>query len=52
MSKSELIRVGLDAVLSPPPGPVEDGLWHVLAGFGSAQASSEPGEIDDVVRGR
>lgn len=52
ISKSELIRLGLSAVLSPP---VEDSderdLWHSLAGFGSSQVSVRPGEVDDVVYG-
>lgn len=52
ISKSELIRRGLDAVLpgedtaDVPPDP-----WRSLAGFGSPGLSVEPDEIDDVVYG-
>jgi hypothetical protein len=52
ISKSELIRVGLGVVLSPPLGTADDDLWRSLAGFGSEQVSVEPGEIDDVVYGK
>lgn len=51
ISKSELIRLGLGAVLSPPLGESGEDLWHFLAGFGSGHVSVEPGEIDDVVYG-
>jgi len=51
ISKSELIRVGLGAVLSPPLESAADDLWRALAGFGSAGISAQPGEIDDVVYG-
>lgn len=51
VSMSELIRIGLDVVLSPSTGPVEDDLWHALAGFGSGGVSAQPGEIGDVVYG-
>ncbi|WP_197745683.1 ribbon-helix-helix protein, CopG family [Mycobacterium heidelbergense] len=51
ISKSELIRLGLGAVLSPPLGEPKDDLWRSLAGFGSARVSVEPGEIDDVIYG-
>lgn len=51
ISKSELIRLGLDAVL-PKSGPEADAdPWHSLAGFASEGVSSEPGEIDDVIYG-
>lgn len=58
ISKSELIRRGLDAVLpaevlptdgpspSPAPGP-----WRALAGFGTGDVSVAPGEIDDLLYG-
>lgn len=49
ISKSELIRRGLAAVLPEEDiGAVEDP-WHRLAGFASPDASAEPGEIDRVV---
>jgi hypothetical protein len=54
ISKSELIRIGLAAVL---PGEAEASAgahdpWRDLAGFGSPGISVEPGEIDDLVYGR
>ena len=52
VSKSELIRLGLGAVLSPPLGEPEEDLWRSLAGFGSERVSVDPGEIDDVVYGK
>jgi hypothetical protein len=52
ISKSELIRLSLGAVLSPPLDESGDDLWRSLAGFGSGHVSVEPGEIDDVVYGR
>ena len=49
ISKSELIRRGLEFVLpSSEPEPSTD-LWSALAGFGSPGVSAEPGEIDAVV---
>ena len=49
ISKSELIRRGLAAVL-PADGPEpSENLWLDLAGFGEAGVSVEPGEIDEVV---
>lgn len=52
ISKSELIRLGLHAVRSPPlTDSDESDLWHSLAGFGSSQISVRPGEVDDVVYG-
>jgi hypothetical protein len=52
ISKSELIRLGLDTVL-PDEHEVsdEENLWITLAGFGSPDVTSEPGEIDDIVYG-
>lgn len=50
ISKSELIRLGLGAVVSPPPGEPDD-LWLSLSGFGSGDVSVEPGDIDNVVYG-
>ena len=50
ISKSELIRRGLDAVLPEAPTHPEDS-WRSLAGFASGNISSDPGDIDDVVYG-
>lgn len=52
ISKSELIRLGLGAVVSPPLRESDDDLWRSLAGFGAGGVSAEPGEIDDVVYDR
>lgn len=52
ISKSELIRLGLGTVVSPPVGETDDDLWRSLAGFGAGDISAEPGEIDDVVYDR
>ncbi len=52
ISKSELIRMGLGTVVSPPLGESDEGLWRSLAGFGSHHVSVEPGEIDDVLYGK
>lgn len=49
ISKSELIREGLGAVLGPPTGENVDDLWRSLAGFGAENVSVEPGEIDETV---
>ncbi len=52
ISKSELIRRGLDAVLpAVPAGQPDDDPWRTLAGFGSPGTSVGPGEIDQVVYG-
>ena len=52
ISKSELIRLGLGALLSPPVGKSgEEDLWRSLGGFGSGHVSVEPGDVDDVVYG-
>jgi Arc/MetJ-type ribon-helix-helix transcriptional regulator len=48
ISKSELIRRGLAAVLPDSSEPVADP-WRELAGFGSEGVAAEPGEIDRVV---
>ena len=51
ISKSELIRRGLAAVLpAGNPEPSNDP-WRDMAGFGEAGVSIEPGEIDAVVYG-
>ncbi|TDH57619.1 ribbon-helix-helix protein, CopG family [Mycobacterium talmoniae] len=52
ISKSELIRLGLGAVLSPPSDDTGGDPWRSLAGFGSSEVSVDPGEIDEVVYGR
>jgi hypothetical protein len=54
ISKSELIRLGLAAVLPDEPAGQPDvgDPWRDLAGFGSPGVVAEPGEIDDVVYGR
>jgi hypothetical protein len=55
ISKSELIRLGLKAVLPAPPSADGDDAaadsWRRLAGFGPEGVSSEPGEIDRIVYG-
>jgi hypothetical protein len=51
ISKSELIRRGLSAVLPDTTGEPEDDPWTSLAGFGTEGLSAEPGEIDRVVYG-
>jgi hypothetical protein len=51
ISKSELIRLGLGALISPPLGDSEGDLWRSLAGFGSGHVRVGPGEVDDVVYG-
>lgn len=49
ISKSELIRRGLAALL-PDHDVVTDGdPWRRLAGFASEHATAQPGEIDQVV---
>jgi hypothetical protein len=49
ISKSELIREGLDAVLPDSrDNSDEENLWIKLAGFGSPDVSFEPGEIDAI----
>ena len=49
ISKSELIRRGLAAVLPADKPEPSGNLWLDLAGFGEAGVSVEPGEIDEVV---
>lgn len=51
MSKSELVRCGLLAILPAPlPDPGDDP-WRDLAGFADPELSTSPGEIDEVVYG-
>lgn len=52
ISKSELIRKGLGAVLSQPQREPNDDLWHSLAGFGANNIKVATGEIDHVVYDR
>jgi Ribbon-helix-helix protein, copG family len=51
ISKSELFRRGLDAVLPAGPDESEPDLWRALAGFASDGVSAAPGEVDEVVYG-
>lgn len=49
ISKSELIRRGLAAVLPDHDARPTDDLWHQLAGFAGEGFAAKPGEIDRVV---
>jgi Arc/MetJ-type ribon-helix-helix transcriptional regulator len=49
ISKSELIRRGLTALLPDRDPETEGDPWRRLAGFASGAATAEPGEIDRVV---
>ncbi|MGA9597138.1 MAG: ribbon-helix-helix protein, CopG family [Acidimicrobiia bacterium] len=49
ISKSELIRRGLAAVLPDQDIGAEEDPWRRLAGFASPNASVDQGEIDRVV---
>lgn len=49
ISKSELIREGLGAVLGAERDNDKDDLWESLAGFGAEGVSVEDGEIDEIV---
>jgi len=49
ISKSELIREGLGAVLGEAAGEAGGDLWRSLAGFGADGLSVEEGEIDETV---
>jgi hypothetical protein len=51
ISKSELIRRGLAAVLPVERSERSKNMWLERAGFGSKGISVEPGEIDEVVYG-
>jgi hypothetical protein len=52
ISKSELIRRGLAAVLPDETTVPGDDPWRDLAGFGGRGVTAEPGEIDRVVYGQ
>jgi hypothetical protein len=49
ISKSELIREGLGAVLGSDTGDSGEDVWGALAGFGAEGLSVEEGEIDKIV---
>jgi hypothetical protein len=49
ISKSELIRLGLAALLPPGDAVAAGSLWSDLAGFGRRGVSAEPGEVDEIV---
>jgi hypothetical protein len=49
ISKSELIRRGLSAVLPGDPAPSGRDPWRSMAGYGSEGVSAAPGDIDRVV---
>ena len=51
ISKSELVRRGLDAVIPAEASEPQPDLWQALAGFASDRLSVEPGEVDEVVYG-
>jgi Arc/MetJ-type ribon-helix-helix transcriptional regulator len=51
ISKSELIRRGLAAILPEATAHPEADAWLELAGFGPPGVTTEPGEIDAVVYG-
>ena len=51
ISKSELIRRGLAAVLPARSLESSNDPWRDMAGFGGKGLSVEPGEIDAVVYG-
>ena len=51
ISKSELIRRGLGAVLPAVDDDDDADPWQTLAGFASPGVAARPGEIDDVVYG-
>jgi len=49
ISKSELFRRGLDAILPTVTGEERADPWRSLAGFASPTLSTKPGDIDDIV---
>lgn len=52
ISKSELIRQGLQTVVPEIAEPAQSDPWRTLSGFGATDVSVGPGEIDEVVYGR
>lgn len=52
ISKSELIREGLGAVLGEEIREHEEDPWRSLAGFGAPRLSAAPGDVDETVYGR
>lgn len=52
MSKSELIREGLGAILGAEADDRGDDPWRSLAGFGGHGLSTDVGEIDETVYDR
>ncbi|HVL26873.1 MAG TPA: ribbon-helix-helix protein, CopG family [Acidimicrobiales bacterium] len=52
ISKSELIRQGLGAVLGEETRDQGEDLLRSLAGFGEQHLSAAPGEVDETVYGR
>ena len=52
ISTSELLRQGLGSVLTPGLQEPGEDPWRSLAGFGAADISVRPGEVDDVVYGQ
>lgn len=52
ISKSELIREGLGAVLGEEALDREADLLRSLAGFGAQDVSAEPDEVDETIYGR
>ncbi len=51
ISKSELIRLGLATVLPAASADPKGSPWAELAGFGDPEATTDAGEIDEVVYG-
>lgn len=49
ISKSELIRRGLMALLPDHDLDTQGDPWRLFAGFASGETTAEPGEIDHVV---
>lgn len=49
ISKSELIRQGLAAVLPGVRSDASEDPWRAMVGFGGKGLSAEPGEIDAVI---
>ncbi|HSG78351.1 MAG TPA: ribbon-helix-helix protein, CopG family [Acidimicrobiia bacterium] len=49
VSKSELVRQGIIAVLETPAAPVAGDFWSELGGFGPPGVTVDPATIDEVV---